>query len=149
MENHKKFMDLANEVSLQSKDTNRKVGSVIVNDNGEVVATGFNHFPEGVDDTISERYEKPDKYFYTEHAERGSLHTALNNSKSVKGCTMYINSYACHDCARAIIETKIKKVVCSLEPDYGHGTWGSSWKASSNMLKEAGVEVVFYKEETK
>ena len=32
---------------------------------------------------------------------------------SVKGCTFYVTKYPCNDCAKVIVQSGIKKVVCA------------------------------------
>ena len=140
-----RFMELANMVASWSKDTNRKVGAVIVNDDKIVVSMGYNGQPRGCNDNIESRNDRPAKYFYFEHSERNSLYSAVRLGVSVKDCVMYVTSFPCADCARAIIQTGIKKIFTT-EPDFNHTTWGSQWKASDEMLKEAGVEVEIYKD---
>src|ERR1051326_2813900 len=51
----RRFLELAKHVSSWSKDPSTKVGAVIVDANRRVVATGYNGFPRGVEDT-PERY---------------------------------------------------------------------------------------------
>ena len=63
-----KFVELSNLVASWSKDTNTKVGAVIVDEDNIVLSMGYNGFPRGCDDSIESRYEKPIKYLYTEHA---------------------------------------------------------------------------------
>lgn len=135
-----RFMKQAEDVASYSKDTNRHVGAVIVNDDKIVVCMGYNGFPRKVDDTIKSRYERPDKYLFTEHAERNALYHSARLGVSVKGCTIYVTSFPCADCARGIIQSGITGVV-TREPDFNHETWGKSWSAAREMFKEANVNV--------
>lgn len=142
---NKKFMDLAKHVATWSKDKNTKTGAVITDDEHRVLSVGYNGFPSGCDDNKVERYERPAKYLYTEHAERNAIYSAAKNGVSLKGSTMYIMWFPCADCGRAIIQSGVKKVIC-YEPDFNTEKWGELFKASLEMLTEAGIEVIYVKD---
>jgi dCMP deaminase len=139
----KKFIDLANHISLWSKDTNRKVGAVVIDKDNIVLSMGYNGFPRGVDDSIESRYDRPDKYLFTEHAERNCLYHAARHGVSLKGSTIYMTLFCCSDCARGIIQSGITRVV-SFKPDLEHETWGTQFKTSLIMFEEAKVKVDFF-----
>ena len=40
---------------------------VIVGKNKEIVSTGYNSFPRGINDNLKERQERPEKYYWFEH----------------------------------------------------------------------------------
>ena len=61
-----RFHEMAKLVASWSKDTNTKVGAVIVDQDNIVMSMGYNGFPRGCDDSIESRYDRPDKYLYTE-----------------------------------------------------------------------------------
>lgn len=136
----KKFMKMASDISEWSKDKNRKVGAVIVDTDNNVLSIGYNGIPRGCNDDIPFRYERPEKYLYFEHAERNAIFAAARNGVKLKDSIIYINLFCCADCARAIIQSGIKKVV-SPPPDLEHPIWGSHFKAAIEMLEEAKVEI--------
>jgi len=70
------FINIAEQVKLKSKDNNTKIGVVLVGKNNEIVSTGYNSFPRGINDDVAERQEKPEKYFWFEHAERNCIYNA-------------------------------------------------------------------------
>lgn len=139
------FRNIAQQVKLKSKDINTQIGAVVVGENNEIVSTGYNSFPRGIDDKIVERQERPEKYYWFEHAERNALYNAALIGVSTKGCTMYLTcGVPCSDCARGIINSGIKKVVCE-ETDTTKGPqWVEHSKRSLIMFQEAGVEVEYY-----
>ena len=65
---HKRFLDLASHVATWSKDPSTKVGAVAVAPSKQILETGFNGIPRGVQD-LPERMERPEKYLWTAHAE--------------------------------------------------------------------------------
>lgn len=136
------FMGMAEYVSQKSKDRSRKVGAVIVDQRHSVLSLGWNGFPRGVDDDVDSRHSRPDKYLYTEHAERNALFNALPRGVPLQGGIFYVNWYPCCDCARAIIQSGIVELIC-LEPDWGDPTWKDGFAASMTMMDEAGIKVTY------
>lgn len=138
----KRFMDLAEYYSTWSKDKNRGVGAVIVNKDGIDIVKGYNGFPKGVNDEVEERYFYPLKDFWTIHAEQNAIYKASREGISINGCTLYCTYFPCANCAKAIIQSGIIKII-SPQPDMTHKTWGETWKISLEMLTECGVEIKF------
>jgi dCMP deaminase len=139
------FVGISEQVKLKSKDRSFQCGAVIVGAEREIVSTGYNSFPRGVDDSIEERYEKPLKYMWTEHAERNAIYNSARIGVSTKGCDMYITADGpCVDCARAIIQAGIKTLYCKREKILNQDTWGESVAVALQLLKEGGVEVKYY-----
>jgi dCMP deaminase len=49
----------------------------------------------------------------------------------------------CADCARAIIQSGIKRVVGPV-PDFESETWGRHFEVSIELFKECGVDLFLY-----
>lgn len=141
-----RFMELADHISTWSKDRNTKVGTVIVNNEKRIISTGFNGLPIGADDLIESRFEKENKYFYTEHAERNALYSALAIGASTKNAIIYVVLFPCADCARGIIQSGIKRVVCKNKPDFNNEKWGKSWRITNELFIECGIKLEFINE---
>lgn len=144
---NKKFIEIADVLSGWSKDKNTGVGAVIADDQHRVISVGYNGFPRGTNDDVPERHERPAKYLWTEHAERNAIYSAASHGSRTSGCTIYLRWYPCCDCARAIIQSGIKKVVCDM-PDFHDERWGEKFKVSDQLFKECGVEVEYLPQET-
>ena len=141
MENwDRKFIKLSKHISDWSKDKNKKVGAVIVDSDNIVLSMGYNGIPRGCDDTDECRYERPTKYLFTEHAERNAIYHAARHGVSLKGCRLYVTLFPCADCARALIQSGITKIIAP-EPDLTHEVWGEHFKAAIQMMKEANIEI--------
>jgi len=140
------FLKIAEVVKEKSKDESTKIGSVIVGKGGEIISTGYNSFPRGLDDNKPERQERPEKYFWFEHSERNAIYNAARVGVSTMDSTIYLTSgLPCCDCARAIINSGIKKVYCKREcTTINKDKWVEQQTKSFLMLKECGVEVEFY-----
>lgn len=130
--------------AARSDDPDTHNGAVLVNPEGLVIATGCTRFPRGVD-KLRVRYVRPTKYRYIEHAERNVIHVAARAGRSTEGATMYCPWFACHDCARAICEAGIVRVV-GHKPmlDQTTARWKDSVDAGFAMMREAGVEIDLY-----
>lgn len=143
------FRNLANNVKLKSKDIKTQIGAVIVGEDNEIVSTGYNSFPRGLDDTIVERQERPEKYYWFEHAERNAIYNAARIGVSTKGTTMYLSHwFPCADCARGIINAGITTLYCDRPDDTSKSSsYIESFKRSREMLLEADVKICFYEDE--
>jgi dCMP deaminase len=128
----------------KSKDPSTKVGCVIIGPDNEILTGGFNGFPRGVDETIPERWERPAKYKWVEHAERNAVYNASRVGVSLKGSTAYLNwepNASCADCSRAFAQAGVKEIVGPDIPfaGVGAGTHYHLDDCVTTMLAEAGV----------
>ncbi len=133
------FMGLAHLSAMRSKDPSTQVGAAIVNLEKKVVGIGYNGFPTGLsdDDFPWEPHQHLDqsKYGYVVHAE---LNAILNATQKLHGCTIYVSLFPCNECAKAIIQSGIKRLV--YEDDKYAET--PAVLASKKMLSAANVEMV-------
>ena len=142
---HEHFFEIAKVVSKRSKDESTQVGAVIVGPGKEIVSTGYNSFPRGVEDDHAERQERPEKYFWFEHAERNAIYNAARTGASLQGATLYVPAMPCMDCARGIVQVGIKKVIIN-EEDQLKWQKRPQWKDHSErtivLFDEADVELM-------
>ena len=133
------FMGLAHLSALRSKDPNTQVGAAIVDENHRVVSVGYNGMPKGCSDDVfpwsREGAILQTKYAFVVHAE---LNAILNSKYPVSGCTLYVSLFPCNECAKAIIQAGIRRIV--YESDKYQNT--DTTIASRRMLKAAGIELV-------
>jgi dCMP deaminase len=135
-----RWISLSRFIAEWSKDRSTKVGCVIIGPENQVLSTGYNGFPRGVNDDIDERHERPDKYLWTEHAERNAIYNAARHGVALRNTTIYIPWYPCANCARAIIQAGITTVVATV-PDMSYRGWGPEFEVAGIMMEESGVEV--------
>ena len=139
-----RFLRLAHEVSKWSKDRSTRVGAVIVQADRTPGPYGYNGFPRHIDDELEKRHKRPIKYDWTEHAERNAIYNAARIGMALGGCIMYATHLPCANCARAIIQVGISKVVVDKgsRSDTGFAKrWSHEEKITMEMLKEADVEL--------
>ncbi|TDK48974.1 deoxycytidylate deaminase [Antarcticimicrobium luteum] len=137
-----RFLALAAEMASWSEDRDFQVGAVIVGAGHEVRASGYNGLPRGVradDDTRFDR-ASGEKFHWIEHAERNAIYNAARSGAALAGCTIYVTRFPCADCARAIIQSGIARVVSPPRPE-NDGALDYSFAVSDTLLAEAGVQV--------
>lgn len=155
------FFEMCEVVSKKSKDPSTKVGCVITSSNNSVISTGFNGFPIGVEDSLidlsndkinkSKRYERPEKYSWTAHAEENAIAFAARNGVSTNGATLYVNRMMpCTRCTRLIIQSGIRKIVVLIDvPEETLKRWKEDNDIAEQMLKEAGVQMLVFRKTCK
>jgi len=136
------FMGIALLSAERSKDPNTRVGACIANNDRKILSVGYNGMPIGCSDDDMPWDREGDmlntKYAYVCHAE---LNAILNNDGgSLKGTTLYVTLFPCNECAKAIIQSGIKKVVY-MDDKYAD-TPGTM--ASKKMFDMAGVSYHLY-----
>ena len=137
-----RFVRLAFEVASWSKDPGTKVGAVLVDDR-RIIATGYNGFPQNIEDTI-QRYQNRDiKLAYTVHAEVNAILNAAKNGAQTKNSKLYVTFPPCVNCAASVVQAGVSMVVCpclSTAPE----RWRESFQQGQSLLKEAGVMVMTF-----
>lgn len=136
------FMEIADVVAKRSNCVSRKVGAVITVDN-QIVATGYNGAPKGLHHCVDQggclrKLNKIESGTRQEvcraaHAEQNAIISAAVKGVSIKGGTIYTNTYPCSICTRMIINAEIKKIV--YDSDY-------SDPLAKEMLDESGIKVL-------
>lgn len=137
---HKRFMNIAKEVSTWSKDFTQ-IGAIIVKDK-RILSTGYNGFPKSLNDDKERIYNRELKLKFTIHAELNSLLNALEHGISVRDSTLYVYGLRpCHECAKSIIQSGIKTVVYFNKASQS-SSWSESCDLAENMFKESGVNLI-------
>lgn len=135
------FMHLAIYAAVRSKDTRTHIGAVLVSPSDNLISSGYNGFPRGVNDDVPGRHLKPEKDYWVEHAERNAIYQAAREGIKTLGCRLYTPAIPCSSCARALIQAGIVEVIT-------HAAWPMNkqdpkWQAEEErsivLLNEAGV----------
>lgn len=136
-----RYLKIAKEVASWSKDPSRKIGAVIVGEQGQIISQGYNGFPRGIKDDKKRYLDRPTKYQYIVHAEMNAIYNAIYNGASPVGSTIYVTGLpTCHECAKAIVQTGITCVIMDTLPTEG---WEESCKLALDIFNEAGVKYQF------
>ena len=133
-----KYLPIAEAVAMLSKD-GTKVGAVILGPNYEVRSLGYNGAPRGCDADEDHRLERPEKYWWMEHAERNAIYNAARVGTPLAGSTLVCTHHPCMDCARAIVQAGVKHVV-TRQPEYGFlDRWAEDFTRVEKLFDECDV----------
>ncbi|MDD2681204.1 MAG: cytidine/deoxycytidylate deaminase family protein [Patescibacteria group bacterium] len=142
------FMKITEMVGSRGSCDRGRSGCIITRDR-RIVATGYAGSPVGlphcdevghelhtvtnIDGTVSKHCIR------TTHAEQNAICEAARMGTSLDKGTLYCKMTPCYTCAKMIINTGIKRVVCA--QDYHGGA------RSKEIFKEAGIEFNLLSEE--
>lgn len=137
-------MAMAFLAAKRSKDPSTQVGACIVDEDKKIVGVGYNGFPIGCSDDDfpwGKDVTKPmeSKYMYVCHAEVNAVLNKL--SANLKNCTLYVALFPCNECAKVIIQSRLKEIIY-LSDKHAHKP---EVIASKRMLDAAGVKYTQYK----
>ena len=127
-----RFYEIARTVATWSKDPDRKVGAVLVDNRKRIRGTGYNGLPCGLD-YWGDKVRADDHV----HAEVNAI---LNANGDVRGCALFTTTFPCTPCAAIIIQAGIQ-LVWAPPPEYGSSSWWHSQLHAKSMFKDAGVDV--------
>ena len=126
------FIQIAEIVKTRSTCIRRQVGAVLVNDNKQIISTGYNGVPRGVKHctikTCTKLYEKSGEkndICPAVHAELNAILQAASAGISPEDSTLYSTTRPCSGCTMAIINVGIKRVV--YVEDYTDPILRSGW----------------------
>lgn len=75
--------------------------------------------------------------------KRNAIYNAARFGVSLNGATCYVNWFPCIDCARAIVQAGIMRLV-GLEPDRTDKRWGAEFVFALDMFAEVGLELALF-----
>lgn len=115
------------------------VGAIVCAPDRRWLSPGYSGFPAGIEDTKPRLMDDDERRRLSSHAE---LNAIINARADVSGFTLYSTKFPCHECAKAIINSRIRRVVAP-RPD-AETRWHQSQTDAWKMFREAGVEVSFF-----
>lgn len=138
---HNKYMGLAQNISEWSKDPGTKIGAIIVNQKGQILAQGYNGFPRKIKDLEKRLKNRELKLKYTVHAEMNAIYNSSFTGVSLCNSTLYVYGLpVCHECAKGIIQVGVSTVV--IKKGITSLNWKESCDLALEMFKEANVKVL-------
>jgi dCMP deaminase len=132
------YMEIARLVAQLSDEPSRHTSAVFVSEDGaNIIASAANHsLPTSI--WHEDRFQKPKKYLYIEHAERNAIYEACRRGTSLAGSTVYLPWFPCVECARALALVGVSCMVC-VEPDWKEER--HNFLDAKAILEEAGVRI--------
>lgn len=145
-----KYMEIAHAVANLSKDTSTKAGALVVGSSSEIRSLGYNGAPRGC--TADEAGDvrgatRPEKYFWFSHAELNAITNAARVGVPLNGCTMLVTHPPCMDCARAIVQAGIKRVITLSQNAEFQVRWAEHISRAMRLFDECGIELVILTKE--
>ncbi|MCU7881035.1 MAG: dCMP deaminase family protein [Candidatus Thiodiazotropha sp. (ex Lucinoma aequizonata)] len=135
-----RFLGLAAYISSWSKDPSSQVGAVIT-DGNRIVSLGYNGFAVGVEDKQERLGDRDCKLNLTIHAEENAMIFA---KRDLSDCTVYVTHPPCPRCASKLIQEEVGRIVYIAPSEDFLSRWSGDLKLSSEMYREAGVEIISY-----
>ena len=138
-----RFLKLAKEIATWSKDPSTQVGAIAVRDR-QILATGYNGFPKGIEDKEQTLYNRESKLRLMVHGEMNMIFNAVEHGVNLKGSTVYVWGLpVCDDCFKGLIQIGIKRV---LMPDIEmHANkWKHGCEFGKYKMKHVGIQVDEY-----
>jgi dCMP deaminase len=117
---------------------------VLVKDR-RILSTGYNGFPVGLSDSLDLYQDREYKLAVTVHAEANAIINAAKNGAITKNCDAYVTFPPCSQCAAALIQAGVSKVICP-DPADAPERWRASFKLANEMLYQSGVKLLYYSE---
>jgi dCMP deaminase len=134
----RRYLAIAHQVSCWSKDPSTKVGAVIADKRGRVVALGFNGFAENVEDCEQKLNHRETKYEMVVHAE---VNAALIAGQSTEGGAIYVSGAPiCPRCASVLIQVGITRAVAKAPCPDTDIKWDKDGLITLDMFREAGID---------
>ncbi len=129
--------------ATHSPDPSTQNGAVIIDSDAtiQVFTADCNRFPAGVENT-PERWERPAKYRFVDHAERTAIHNASRHGVCTSGAALVAVWASCSDCAKAIVGAGVRYLVRFPLHQDGIAHWADDIAVGETILREGGVEVI-------
>jgi len=140
------YMDIATVIAQRSHDAETKVGAVLVNNSsGAIIATGFNGFVRGADDSQLPN-TRPQKYEYIVHAEQNLICNSAKHGISMNNCSLICTLSPCKLCMRMLLNCGITKVIAKdLYKDFNEILKMQDIKVEVTQEEENGFFHIIYK----
>ncbi|MBW2992080.1 cytidine/deoxycytidylate deaminase family protein [Candidatus Woesearchaeota archaeon] len=139
------FLEIMEAVAKRATCDRGRSGCVIARDK-QILVTGYVGSPLGLPhcDEVGHKMKSvthedghvTQHCVRTTHAEQNAICQAAKIGVSIHGATMYCRMVPCDVCAKMIINSGIKKVVCKKDYHAGQDT--------KEMFKKAGVELIIF-----
>jgi dCMP deaminase len=140
------YMLVASNMSGRSSCERRRCGAVIVDATQRIVSTGYNGPPAGFPGSCRMSCERNLKGPLEDgYGTCISVHSELNallfaDRRQLEGGTIYVTSSVCWDCAKAIANSGLRRVVMRVFKEDAH----RQPQRSIDFLRSCGLEVTVY-----
>lgn len=138
---YRRFVPVAHAFAAMSKYAGLKVGCIILGQDFEVRASGWNGAPRGSKADEDRRLvDRDERLAWACHAEINAIANAARSGTALNGATMVVTCMPCMSCAKAAVQAGIIRVVCPAPDAETLARWAS--ELSRELFKECGVDLV-------
>ena len=136
-----RFLEMAKQVSLWSKDPSTKVGAVIATKECKVLGLGYNGILAKVKSDIEDSIlsNRDSKLKYTIHAEVNAIMNCNREIKESDDAVLFVTQSMCSECAKFIALTNIKHVIYLGSNESFNLRWGHD--DAVEILESCGIKV--------
>lgn len=131
------FLKIAQVAALRSTCPVRQVGAVFVGENHSILSLGYNGSPRGTEHCGEECENRVHGQNINAckavHAEANAIFNAASNGVSLKGSTLYCTLSPCMNCAKALIQVGVTKII------YGEK---SAYDEAISFLNRATIQMM-------
>lgn len=139
-----RFMQMAELISSWSKDPRKQIGAVVVEPiTRRILATGYNGFPRGIEDSEERLATSEEKSKYVVHAESNAIYNATWSGISLNHAHLYVYGLPiCPECAKSIIQVGIDQVYVRFDANLDEDIrWINAYALTKTLLVEAKVRI--------
>lgn len=138
-----RFLEMAALVASFSKDPSTKTGAVIVDVANSIIATGYNGFPSGMDDTEERLNNRDEKYSRIIHCEMNAILRAGKLDNATDFYTLYTWPFmSCDRCVVHMLQAGIYRFVAPKMPLDKAERWKDSMDRAKSYITECGGELI-------
>ncbi len=141
---YSKLLKIAYIDAQKSTNISTQNAALLIDGNDNIILSATNSFPNGVDENIERQQDKTIRRKYSVHAERNVIYNATKHGIKTDGLIMVCPWATCTECAWAIIQTGIKKLITHKQALDRSDSWKEDIEFAFNMLREAGIEIVIF-----
>lgn len=112
------YMKMACSLKELSYAKRNQVGCLVVSDNGQIIAQGYNGMPTGYPNGCEDQVWNPDNNNYelvtkpeVLHAESNAISKCAKYNVSSNNATAYVTLSPCLQCSKILVQSGIKRVV--------------------------------------
>ena len=138
------LIKIAYSEAKKSTNPSTQNGAILVDNKGNVILAAMNSFPDGIAKNQERQTDKSLRLKFSVHAERNVIYQAAQLGIKTKKLTMVCPWATCSDCAQAIIQAGIKRLVVHKQALEKSGRWKENIEFAFAMLREANVEIVIF-----
>lgn len=136
------FMEIAWTWSKLSTCSSRvSVGCVLVNQLGQIIASGYNGSPRGFPhcDEVGCDLDSAEHCVRAIHAEMNAIIQCARTGAQTNDCTIYVTHSPCPRCAMVIVQSGISRVIYN---DAYKGAY-----TTEQIFEHAGIQLIRFKDE--